>query len=140
MEGSVSTQWADRITTINREHEVLAQFCATQEKFSKLRMERKHTRIKTINREDEVLAQPIVTQERFSKQRMDRKHITTQQENYNTALYKTNCLEESVSSQWVDRIKTSSREDEVLAKASATQETFSKQRKDRTYITNQQEK
>ena len=40
----------------------------------------------------------------------------------------------------MDRIKTTSREDEVLAKSSATQETFSKQRMDRTYITNQQEK
>ena len=108
MEESVSTQWADRITTIKREDEVLVQFCATQDK--------------------------------FSKQRMDRKHITTQQENYNTGLYETSHWEERVSSQWVDRIKTSSREDEVLAKSSATKEKFSKQRMDRTHITNQQEK
>ena len=107
----------DRIKTIGREDEVLAQSSATQEKCSKQRMDRRHIRIKTISREDKVLAQLSATQEKFSKQRKDRKHITTQQE-------------------WVDRIKIPAVEEEA---SSATEEKSSKQRPDRIHITNAQQ-
>ena len=55
------------------------------------------------------------TQEKSSKQRPDRIYLATQQEKYKTGWYETNCWEESVSSQWLDRIKTINREAEVLA-------------------------
>ena len=157
-EESVSSQCADRIRTTNREEEVLAQLSATQEKFSKQRMDRKHTttqqeknktgwyetscwekcvssqwveRIKTTAVEEEATS---ATQEKSSKQRPERIYHATQPEKYKTGWYETNCWEESVSSQWVDRIKTISREDEVLAQSSATQEKGSKQRRDRKHV------
>ena len=94
-------------------------------------------RIRTTNREEEVLAQLSATQEKFSKQRMDRKHTTTQQEKNKTGWYETSCWEKCVSSQWVERIKTTAVEEEAT---SATQEKSSKQRPDRIDITNQQKK
>ena len=67
-----------------------------------------------------------------SSQQGDRIKINTQQRKYKISRYETSFWEEGISSQWVDRIKTIAREDEVLAQYSDTQEKFSKQRVDRT--------
>ena len=104
-EENSSSQWVDRIKTITREDEMLAQYCATQEKHAAVGQDAHQDQDRTGQRP---AAHQLLGGGWFQPMRGQDHDLTTAQQEK----YETSCWEEGVSSQWVDRIKTIASEDE----------------------------
>ena len=145
-EGSASSSWGDSIKTTAMEEEVLSQTSAKgdgtettaqQGKYDTIHWEESVSSqlgdsIKTTAKDEEVLAQSRAKWEESGRQQQERdqtssagnKIKTTPQEKN----YQTTCGKEDSPSHWMDRGKTTAREEEVLAQSRAKQENASQQR------------